>query len=86
MKALSDKCKQFSFEYTFKDFDTAQVGAHALMGYMTGTYYQPVIDVTYVDNRNKIKVVYISDSSLNHIFARICRCFKDYYKHSEEEA
>lgn len=86
MKALSDNPKAFTFKYTFKDFDTAQVGAHALMGYMTGTYYQPVIDVTYVDKRNKIKVVYVSDSSLNHVFARICRSFKDYYKYLEEEA
>lgn len=33
--------------FTFADHDTAQVAGHALMGYMTGTYDQPAIEVYY---------------------------------------
>ena len=37
-KTFSDTPKIFTFTYDFKDFDTAQVAGHAIMGYMTGTY------------------------------------------------
>ncbi len=38
MRTISDTPKTFTFHYTFKDFDTAQVACHAILGYMTGTY------------------------------------------------
>ena len=47
LKTLSDKAKTFTFTYDFKDLDTARVVGHALLGYMTGTYFQPTISLTY---------------------------------------
>lgn len=84
-KTFSDKPKSFVFTYTFKDFDTAQVAGHAVMGYMTGTYEQPVVEVTYQgDDFNKLVIGYAEDKKLNHIFKRICDSFKDYYHQPED--
>ncbi len=84
-KTFSDNPKTFTFAYTFKDFDTAQVACHAVMGYMTGTYEQPVIDVTYQGaDFNKILIEYAEDKKLSHIFKRICDSFKDYYNQPED--
>lgn len=33
--------------FTFADHGAAQVAGHAFMGYMTGTYDQPAIEVYY---------------------------------------
>ncbi|QBX08418.1 hypothetical protein JavanS259_0014 [Streptococcus satellite phage Javan259] len=84
-KTFSDKPKSFLFTYTFKDFDTAQVAGHAVMGYMTGTYEQPVIEVTYQgDGFNRLVIGYAEDKKLNYIFKRICDSFKGYYHQPED--
>lgn len=84
MKQLSNTPKTFTFTYDFKDFDTAQVAGHAIMGYMTGAYEQPVVEVVYCNdgqggNANQLCVTYAEDKKLSHIFKRICDSFKDYY-------
>ncbi|QXA18913.1 hypothetical protein I6L85_00375 [Streptococcus gordonii] len=78
LKTFSDKAKTFTFTYEFKDQDTAQVAGHALLGYMTGTYCQPVISITYKDKGTLI-AEYVEDKKLNKTFKRICDSFKDYY-------
>ena len=83
LKSISDKAKTFTFTYYFCDQATAQVAGHALMGYMTGTYYQPVISLTYKD-KGTLVVEYVEDKNLNETFKRICDSFKDYYKQPEE--
>lgn len=87
-KTFSDTPKTFTFTYDFKDFDTAQVAGHAIMGYMTGTYEQPVVEVVYCNdgqggNANRLCVTYAEDKKLSHIFKRICDSFKDYYNQHE---
>ena len=82
LKTFSDKAKTFTFTYEFQDLDTAMVAGHALMGYMTGTYCQPTISLTY-KNKGTLVVEYVEDSKLNKIFKRICDSFKDYYKQPE---
>ncbi|GEM_PF-727416 len=89
MKTLSDTPKTFTFTYTFKDFDTAQVAGHALIGYITGTYEQPAIEVSYHNDEqggvaNCLAVEYIADTELTETFQRICDSFKDYYNNPEE--
>lgn len=89
MRTFSDNAKTFTFNYTFKDFDTAQVACHAILGYMTGTYEQPVIDATYHnDNQgghaNQLTLEYAEDRKLNKVFKRICDSFKDYYNQPED--
>lgn len=89
MKTLSDTPKTFTFNYTFKDFDTAQVAGHALIGYITGTYEQPAIEVSYHNDEqggaaNCLAVEYIADTELTETFQRICDSFKDYYNNPEE--
>ncbi|VPO90947.1 phage protein [Streptococcus pneumoniae] len=71
--------KTFNFTYEFKDLDTAMVAGHALLGYMTGTYCQPAISLTY-KNKGTLVAEYVEDKKLNYIFKRICDSFKDYYK------
>ncbi|VHA78660.1 hypothetical protein [Streptococcus pyogenes] len=89
MRTFSDTPKKFTFHYTFKDFDTAQVACHAILGYMTGTYEQPVIDATYHNDdqgghANQLVLKYVEDRKLNKVFKRICDSFKDYYNQSED--
>ncbi|HGK8470318.1 phage protein [Streptococcus pyogenes] len=84
MRTFSDTPKTFTFHYTFKDFDTAQVACHTILGYMTGTYEQPVIDATYHNDdqgghANQLVLKYAEDRKLNKVFKRICDSFKDYY-------
>lgn len=79
LKTFSDKAKTFNFTYEFKDLDTAMVSGHALLGYMTGTYCQPAISLTY-KNKGTLVAEYVEDKKLNYIFKRICDSFKDYYK------
>ncbi|MGU7998263.1 hypothetical protein [Streptococcus suis] len=79
----------FAFNYTFKDFDTAQVAGHALMGYMTGTFDQPAIEVYYDNDKaggymNRLSVEYVADAELVEVFKRICDSFKDYYNPEAE--
>lgn len=84
LKTLSDKAKTFTFTYEFKDLDTARVAGSALMGYMTGTYYQPVISLNF-KGKGMLVVEYVEDNKLNNTFKRICDGFKDYYKRPEKE-
>lgn len=83
LKTFSDKAKTFTFTYEFKDQDTAQVAGHALLGYMAGTYCQPVISLTYKD-KGTLVAEYVKDNKLNKTFKRICDSFKDYYNQPEE--
>ena len=82
LKTFSDKAKTFTFTYEFQDLDTAMVAGSALMGYMAGTYYQPVISLTY-KGKGTLFAEYVEDSKLNKTFKRICDSFKDYYKQPE---
>ncbi len=82
-KTISDEPKTFTFNYTFKDFDTAQVACHAIFGYMVGTYDTPVIEATYHNDNeggyaNQLALEYAEDTNLNKIFKRICDSFKNY--------
>lgn len=85
LKTFSDKAKTFTFTYEFKDLDTAMVAGHALLGYMTGTYCQPTISLTYKD-KGTLVAEYVEDHKLNKAFKRICDSFKDYHKQPEEAA
>ena len=85
LKTVSDKSKTFTFTYYFRDQATAQVAGHALLGYMNGTYCQPVISLTYKD-KGTLVAEYVEDHKLNKTFKRICDSFKDYHKQPEEEA
>ena len=88
-QTFSDTPNIFKFNYTFKDFDTAQVAGHALIGYMIGTFDQPVIDVSYRNDErggyaNQLTVEYVVDDELVKVFKRICDGFKDYYNNPDE--
>ncbi|CYX52976.1 hypothetical protein HCB76_09235 [Streptococcus suis] len=90
LKTISDTPKAFTFHYTFKDFDTAQVAGHALMGYMTGTFEQPAIEVSYHNDNaggdhNRLCAEYIADAELTETFKRICDSFQDYYTDPEKK-
>ena len=84
LKTFSDKAKTFTFTYEFKDLDTAMVAGHALLGYMTGTYCQPTISLTYKD-KGTLVAEYVEDNKLNKTFKRICDSFKDYYNQPEDD-
>ncbi|HEM4213216.1 TPA: hypothetical protein U1X12_001427, partial [Streptococcus suis] len=89
LKTISDTPNTFTFNYTFKDFDTAQVAGHALIGYMTGTFEQPAIEVHYKSDKvggdyNRLAVEYVADTELTEIFQRICESFQDYYNNPDE--
>lgn len=89
MRTFSDTPKTFTFHYTFKNFDTAQVACHAILGYMTGTYEQPVIGATYHNDdqgghANQLVLKYVEDRKLSKVFKRICDSFKDYYNQPED--
>ncbi|MBM6382302.1 hypothetical protein NKX16_09730, partial [Streptococcus suis] len=90
LKTISDTPNTFTFNYTFKDFDTAQVAGHALIGYMTGTFEQPAIEVHYKSDKvggdyNRLAVEYVADTELTEIFQRICDSFQDYYTDPEKK-
>ncbi|MBO8112442.1 hypothetical protein, partial [Streptococcus suis] len=90
LQTFSDTPNTFTFNYTFKDFDTAQVAGHALMGYMTGTFEQPVIEVYYDNEKvggdyNRLVVEYVADAELTETFKRICDSFQDYYTDPEKK-
>ncbi len=76
LKTISDQPKTFAFTYDFEDFDTAQVAGHALMGYMTRTYCQPSISLTY-KGKGTLVAEYVEDNKLNKIYKRLCDSFKD---------
>ncbi|HFI0026783.1 TPA: hypothetical protein ACGOVU_002064 [Streptococcus suis] len=89
LKTISDTPNTFTFNYTFKDHDTAQVAGHALIGYMTGTFEQPAIEVYYDNDKvggdyNRLAVEYVADTELTETFKRICDGFKDYYNNPDE--
>ena len=77
LKTISEKAKSFTFTHSFADCQTAQTAGHALMGYMLGTYHQPVIELTY-KGKGQLVAEYVEDKKLNYIFKRICESFKDY--------
>ncbi|HEN2528249.1 TPA: hypothetical protein ACI0WM_002168 [Streptococcus agalactiae] len=83
MRTFSDTPKTFTFHYTFKDFDTAQVACHAILGYMTGTYHGRVIGVT-IKGKGQLVLEYVEDKKLSKVFKRICDSFKDYYNQPED--
>ncbi|HFH6754240.1 TPA: hypothetical protein ACGMA4_001835 [Streptococcus agalactiae] len=83
MRTFSDTPKTFTFHYTFKDFDTAQVACHAILRYMTGTYHAPVIGVT-IKGKGQLVLEYVEDKKLSKVFKRICDSFKDYYNQPED--
>ncbi|HEL2353824.1 TPA: hypothetical protein U1W16_001958 [Streptococcus suis] len=90
LQTFSDTPNTFTFNYTFKDFDTAQVAGHALIGYMTGTFEQPAIEVHYKSDKvggdyNHLAVEYVADTELTETFQRICESFQDYYNNPEAE-
>ncbi|QCE39767.1 hypothetical protein E8M06_10985 [Streptococcus suis] len=90
LKTISDTPNTFTFNYTFKDFDTAQVAGHALIGYMTGTFEQPAIEVSYHNDNaggdhNRLVVEYVADAELTETFKRICDSFQDYYTDPEKK-
>ncbi|CYV71673.1 hypothetical protein HO702_08570 [Streptococcus suis] len=90
LKTFSDTPNTFTFNYTFKDHDTAQVAGHALMGYMTGTFEQPAIEVYYGNDKvggdyNRLEVEYVADTELTETFKRICDGFQDYYNDPEQK-
>ncbi|HFR3278213.1 hypothetical protein HCB60_07495 [Streptococcus suis] len=90
LKTISDTPNTFTFNYTFKDFDTAQVAGHALIGYMTGTFEQPAIEVHYKSDKvggdyNRLAVEYVADTELTETFQRICDSFQDYYTDPEKK-
>ncbi|HEM4472603.1 TPA: hypothetical protein U1Y90_000487 [Streptococcus suis] len=90
LKTISDTPNTFTFNYTFKDHDTAQVAGHALMGYMTGTFEQPAIEVHYKSDKvggdyNRLAVEYVADTELTETFQRICDSFQDYYTDPEKK-
>ena len=84
LKTFSDKAKTFTFTYEFQDLDTALVAGHALLGYMTGTYCQPTISLTY-KNKGTLVAEYVEDNKLNKTFKRICDSFKDYYNQAVDD-
>ncbi|HEM5083172.1 TPA: hypothetical protein U1340_002025 [Streptococcus suis] len=89
LETFSDTPNTFTFNYTFKDFDTAQVAGHALIGYMTGTFEQPAIEVHYKSDKvggdyNRLAVEYVADTELTEVFQRICESFQDYYNNPDE--
>lgn len=90
LKTISDKPQTFTFTYDFEDIDTAQVAGHVLMGYMTGTFEQPAIEVSYHNdnaggNHNRLCAEYIADAELTETFKRICDSFQGYYNNPEAE-
>ena len=84
LKTISEKAKSFTFTHSFADCQTAQTAGHALMGYMLGTYHQPVIELTY-KGKGQLVADYAEDKSLSEAFKRICDGFEDYYKQPEED-
>lgn len=89
LQTFSDTPNTFTFTYTFADHDTAQVAGHALMGYMTGTFEQPAIEVHYKSDKvggdyNRLAVEYVADTELTETFKRICDSFQDYYNNPDE--
>ncbi len=77
LQTFSDKATKWTFTYDFFDYEVAQVGGHALMGYMIGNYAQPVIELTY-NNNGHLTAVYVEDSDLTDVFNRICDSFQEF--------
>ncbi|MFS5094645.1 hypothetical protein SS593_06470 [Streptococcus agalactiae] len=83
LKTFSDTAQTFTFTYDFEDIDTAKVASHAVLGYMTGTYHAPVIEVT-IKGKGQLVLEYVEDKKLSKVFKRICDSFKDYYNQPED--
>ena len=69
MKTLSDTPNTYNFTATYNTNDKPEKVGQAIIGYMLGSYEQPVIDITYTGLG--LKVEYASDEDLTVIFERI---------------
>ena len=84
LKIFTDNARSFTFKHEFETMDHANVTSTAILGYMVGTYEQPVIETTI--SRNKANntftmvVKYVSDSNLSESFNRVCDSFESYSK------
>ena len=89
-KIFSDNAKSFTFKHDFETMDHANVSSTAILGYMTGTYEQPTIDITIggseANNTFTMVVKYVEDEDLTKVFNRICESFESYSKGYDEEA
>ena len=89
-KIFSDNAKSFTFKHEFETIDHANVSSTAILGYMTGTYEQPTIDITIggseANNTFTMVVKYVEDEDLTKVFNRICESFESYSKDYDEEA
>lgn len=64
----------FTFTYTFQDIETAQRVSAAIMGYMVGTYAQPVVETTIKD-KSQLVIDYQAHKKHSKAFKRICDAF-----------
>ncbi|RGS19878.1 hypothetical protein [Streptococcus salivarius] len=76
LKKHSDHARSFTFKHEFETMDHANVTSTAILGYMVGTYEQPVIETTISRNKTRnaytLVIEYVSDSNLSEPFNRIC--------------
>lgn len=76
LKKHSDHARSFTFKHEFETKDHAQTVSTATLGYMVGTYEQPVIETTISRNKTRnaytLVIEYVSDSNLSEPFNRIC--------------
>ena len=77
LKTFSDKPRSFKFTYHCESCDHSQIASTGLMGYMLGTYEQPIITTTYGvktdDGHYLLKAEYVEDEPLDDVFNRICK-------------
>ena len=78
LKTFSDEAKTFTFTYHCESYDHSRLAVAGIMGYMLGTYEQPVIKSKYgvkADNGDyyPITVDYVTDKPLDDVFNRICK-------------
>lgn len=89
-KIFSDNAKSFTFKHEFETMEHANVSSTAILGYMSGTYEQPTIDITIggngANNTYTMVVKYVEDEDLTKVFNRICESFESYSKGYAEEA
>lgn len=89
-KIFSDNAKSFTFKHEFETMDHANVSSTAILGYMSGTYVQPTIDITIggseANNTYTMVIKYVEDKDLTEVFNRICESFESYSKGYDEEA
>ena len=88
LKTHSDNAVAFTFKHEFETVDHANVTSTAILGYMVGTYEQPIIDITISKNEDNntytMLIEYVSDSNLSEPFNRVCDSFESYSKGCSE--